>query len=51
LGPRGANPAHLVSNRAFRVDRPIQKLTKIQPTIAREQRFFSAHFKLIEDIS
>lgn len=39
------------SNRAFRVDRPIHKLTKYQPAIAPEQKVFPAHFKLIEDIS
>ena len=39
------------SNRAFWVDGPIQKVTKFQPAIALEQKFFPAHFKLIEAIS
>ena len=37
------------SNRAFRVDRPIQKLTKFQPAIVLDQKFTPAHFQPIED--
>ena len=41
--------ANWVSNRAFWMDRPIQKLTKGQPTIVLDQMFILVHFKPTED--
>jgi hypothetical protein len=38
-----------ISDRAFRVDRPIQKLIKSQPAIVLDQSFVPALFKPIED--
>ena len=37
------------SNRAFRVDRPTQKLTKFQRDIVLDQKFTPAHFQPIEE--
>jgi hypothetical protein len=37
------------SNRAFRVDRPIQKLTTFQPAIVLGPMFIPAHFQPIEE--